>query len=192
MNTFDIVILVIVAFGIIKGYMRGFIVEFLSFIAFFLGLFLALELTVPVASWLFKNSSFSEVKSILVFIGLFVLLSIGIKLGAKIIKGMVDATIFGRLDNLVGALAGGLKWAFLISIVVWVSSSVGIDLVERYGSDAIILPYIVDVGPEAFHWLSKSLPFIRDLIDSLENLTSRSNELMTNGVSTYNGSIQKA
>ena len=159
--------------------MRGFIVESLSFLAFFIGLFLALELTVPVSEWFFQNSSFFELLSILVFIALFVLLSLVIKAGAKVIKGIVDTTLFGAVDNLIGALAGTIKWAFIMSIIFWVFDSVGYNIKERYASDTIIFPYIVNIGPEIFHWLSKLLPFVQDLIDSLENMSQKSNELIT-------------
>ncbi len=191
MSTFDIVILVILGFGTFKGYTRGFIVEFFSFLAFFIGLFVALELTVPVAEWLFRNSSFFELLSILVFIALFILLSLAIKAGARILKGMIDATIFGALDNVVGALAGMIKWIFILSIITWVFDSVGFNIEDRYASDAVIFPYIVDIGPKIFSWLSEILPFIQDLIDSLENMSKKDDSLMTNVVNSIDGIRKK-
>ncbi|MEO1253747.1 MAG: CvpA family protein [Bacteroidota bacterium] len=179
MSTLDIVILIVIGFGAIKGYTRGFIVESLSFLAFFLGIFLALELTVPVSEWLFQNSSFFELISILIFIALFILLSISIKLGAKLLKNAVDTTFFGTLDNVIGAIAGVFKWMFILSIMIWVFNAVGFDVEGRYAADAIIFPYIVDIGPEIFRSLSSILTFIQDLIDSLENMTNESDRTMT-------------
>ena len=187
MNTLDIVILVILGFGAIKGYRRGFIVEFLSFLAFFLGLFLALELTIPTTKWLFGSSSYYQLASILTFIGLFILLSLAIKAGAKVFKGVVDTTIFGGLDDIIGALAGIIKWIFVLSIVIWVFDSVGFNIKDRYASDAVIFPYIVDIGPEVFRWLSKIMPFIQDLIDSLENASNKDDGLLTSIVTSING-----
>ena len=172
METIYIIILVIIGLGAFKGYSRGFIVEILSFAAFFIGLFLALELTIPVSKWLFGGTSYFEITAILVFIGLFLLLSLAIKAGAKALKSMIDMTIFGSLDNLVGAFAGAIKWAFVISIVFWLFESVGFDIEGRYADDAVIFPYIVDIGPTLFNWLSQVLPFIKDLIDSLDNLST--------------------
>lgn len=153
-----------------KGYQNGFIVELLSFLAFFIGLFLALELTVPVSVGLFGESSYFDVAAILVFFGLFLLLTLAIKAGAKALKNMVDMTIFGSLDNLVGAFAGAFKAAFIISIIFWVFESVGFDLIERYADDTFIFPYIVHIGPTVFGWLSEVIPFIRDLIDSMDQM----------------------
>lgn len=170
MSTFDIVILVVLGFGAIKGYMRGFIVELFSFIAFIVGLLLALELTIPVTNNLFGESGYFEVIAIVVFIALFILLSLAIKMGAKAIKKALDMTIFGTLDNAFGAIAGILKWAFILSIIFWVFESVGFDLVERNADNTLLFPYIVGIGPSVFEWLSYIIPFIQDLIDSMEKI----------------------
>ncbi|MEQ8907329.1 CvpA family protein [Ekhidna sp.] len=179
MSTLDIILLVLLGVGAVKGYARGFIVETLSFLAFFIGLFLALELTIPVSTGLFGGTGYFEIAAILVFIGLFLLLSLAIKAGAKALKSMVDMTIFGSVDNLIGAFAGAFKWAFIFSILFWVFESVGVDLTERYAKDAIIFPYIVGIGPTVFGWLGEILPFIKDLIDSLDTLPKDKDTFMT-------------
>ncbi|SNS50679.1 membrane protein required for colicin V production [Ekhidna lutea] len=179
MSTFDIILLILLGFGAVKGYMRGFIVEILSFVAFFIGLFLALELTVPVSTSIFGDTSYFEIAAVLVFIALFVLLSLAIKAGAKALKSMVDMTIFGAVDNLVGAFAGLFKWAFILSVLFWVFESVGFDISNRYADNTIIFPYIVSIGPTVFEWLGNVLPFIRDLIDSMENLPKGKGTYMT-------------
>ena len=170
MGTFDIAILVILGIGAVKGYMRGFIVELFSLIAFILGLLLALELTIPVARNLFAENNYFDVIAVVVFIALFILLSMLIKLGAKAIKKALDMTIFGTLDNAAGAIAGILKWAFILSVVFWVFDSVGFDLVESYADKTVLFPYIVGIGPTVFEWLSYVIPFVQDLIDSMQDL----------------------
>ncbi len=162
--------MVILGLGAIKGYNNGFIVELLSFVAFFIGLLLALELTVPVASSFFGDSRYFDIISVVVFIVLFILLTIGIKAAAKAIKNAVDLTVFGTLDNLIGAIAGLLKYAFIISIAFWVFESVGFDLLDRYVDNTLLFPYIVDIGPTVFDWLGYIIPFIQDLIDSMEEM----------------------
>lgn len=173
MSTFDIGLLVILGFGAVKGYSRGFVVEILSFIAFFIGLLLALELTVPVASNLFGDSSYFEAIAVIVFIALFILLSLGIKIAAKALKSAIDMTIFGTVDNLAGAIAGILKWAFILSVIFWVFDSVGFDLGEKYADHTLLFPYIVGIGPTVFEWLGYIIPFVQDLIDSMENMPKR-------------------
>lgn len=179
MSTVDIALVILLGFGAVKGYLQGFIVELFSFLAFFIGLFLALELTVPVSVNLFGDSSYFEFAAIFVFIGLFILLSMLIKLGAKGLKKAVDITVFGTLDNLVGAFAGLLKVAFILSIVFWIFESVGTEFVNQYVDESTIFPYIVGIGPKVFGWLAEALPFIDDLIDSMEKMSDSKNTFMT-------------
>ena len=150
MGTFDIILLIFLGLGAVKGYANGFIVEFLTFIAFFIGLFLALELTVPVSLSLFEGRDYFDVGAVIVFIALFILLSLAIKAGAKALKKVIDMTIFGSIDNLMGAFAGAIKWAFVLSVIFWVLDSVGFEIEERYAANAIIFPYIVGIGPTFF------------------------------------------
>lgn len=166
-------------FGAVKGYMQGFIVELFSFVAFFVGLFLALELTIPVSLQFFGESNYFDFVAVIVFIVLFLLLSFGIKLAAKFIKNAIDVTFFGTLDNIAGAVAGVAKWAFIISIIFWVFDSVGFALSDRYGDDSMILPYIVGIGPKVFGWLSEVLPMMKDLIDSMEGLSKKTDGFIT-------------
>ena len=85
-------------------------------------------------------------------------------------KKALDMTVFGTLDNVAGAIAGLLKWAFIVSIIFWVFESVGFDLVEKHADNALLFPYIVGIGPTVFEWLGYIIPFIQDLIDSMESI----------------------
>lgn len=177
MSTFDIILIALLGLGAFKGYQQGLIVEVFSFIAFFVGLFLALELTIPVSTELFGSSSFFEVAAIVVFIALFVLLTLAIKAAAKLVKNIIDITFLGVLDNLLGAVAGVFKWAFILSVVFWVFDSVGLDIVSRYSNDTLIFPYIVGIGPAVFEMLSGMIPLVKDLIDSMEDLPKKDSVL---------------
>ncbi|MEO9872222.1 CvpA family protein [Ekhidna sp.] len=179
MSTFDLVLIILLGIGTFKGYGRGFIVEIFSFIAFFVGLYLALELTIPVSNELFGGSNYFEIASIFVFIVLFIFLSMAIKVGAKALKNAIDMTLFGSLDNIAGAVIGILKWAFVLSVIFWVFESVGFDLTDRYADETILFPYIVHIAPAVFEWLSYILPFLKDMIDSLENMPKKNNTFMT-------------
>ena len=179
MSTADIIILVILGFGAIKGFMNGFIVEVVSFFGFFIGLILALQFTIPVTTWLFAESSYLDFIAIGVFVGLFVLLTVGIKLGAKILKKMIDVTIFGTLDTLVGAVTGIVKWGFLISMLAWIFNSVGFEVQKSFLNESIIFPYLAKVGPAIFDWIGRLIPYIQDLIDSLDSIPSTKQEYLT-------------
>ena len=101
------------------------------------------------------------------------------KVGAKALKRVIDVTFFGTIDNLVGALTGIFKWAFLVSILVWVFESIGFSIQRNFLQESIIFPYVVDIGPIAFTWLGTLVPIIQDLIDSLQSIPTSKRDYMT-------------
>ncbi|MBC6409414.1 MAG: CvpA family protein [Ekhidna sp.] len=169
MNTFDIILVIILGLGAVKGYFNGFIVEFFSLLAFFIGLFLALELTIPVSLSLFGESRYFNVILMLVFTGLFILLSFLIKSGARMVKKAVNIT-FGTLDNIIGAVTGIFKAALIVSVIIWICSSVGIDIENSYAANSTIFPYIVVVGSAVIEAFGYLMPMIDDLTDLMENI----------------------
>ena len=179
MSIVDWVLVAILAFGAIKGYMHGFVVEVFSFFGFFVGLIIALQLTIPVTVRFFSDSEYFDIVAILVFIVLFVLLGLAIKMGARFIKNVLDMTIFGMVDNLIGAVTGIVKWAFLISAVLWVLNSVGVTFEKGLASDSIILPYLLDFSPVVFGWIAGFIPFVQDLIDTMKDIPGSKNTYLS-------------
>lgn len=170
MNYLDFFFIAIFALGAIKGYVRGFIVELFSFLAFFLGLFLAIELTVPLAQRVFAHSEHFQAMTILVFIVLFVIAVIIINLIAKVIKKVLDLTFLGFFDNVLGALAGIFKWAFILSVFFWVFDSIGLRLPQETADSSFFFGFVARIGPQTYNWVSNVLPFVHDMMDSLKNI----------------------
>lgn len=52
-------------------------------------------------------------------------------MAAKALKKVIDFTFFGTVDNVIGALAGAFKWAFIVSMLFWVFDS-WLQLCERF------------------------------------------------------------
>jgi len=175
----DIVFIVVFGIGAIKGYNKGFIIEIFSFIAFFLGLFLAIELTLPLANIYFDGSDHFYLLTVFVFIGVFIGVIFGVNLLARIIKKAVDLTFLGFFDNLLGVIASVLKWAFIISVFFWVLDSIGFRLSESQMGDSVIFPWIKNIGPAIFNWVANILPFIRDMMDSMDDIGKKQRELYT-------------
>ncbi len=179
MSVADWILTAILAVGAFKGFSRGFIVEVFSFFGFFIGLVVALHLTLPVTISFFSDSSYFAVIAIGVFIALVILLGIGIKAIAKLIKNVIDLTLLGAVDNFVGALTGVLKWAFLISILLWIFESVGVNLEQGLAADSTIMPFIIDLGPYLFGILGDFIPFVQDIIDLLRDIPKSGNSYLT-------------
>ncbi|MEP4535111.1 MAG: CvpA family protein [Cyclobacteriaceae bacterium] len=179
MNYLDIFFVVIFIFGLIKGYMKGLVVEVFSFIGFFAGLFAAIELTIPVSNNFFQDSQYFQFLTVAVFIVLFILVVLLMNLLGKILKKAIDITFLGFFDNILGAIASAFKVAFILSVVIWVFGSIGLHIPEEFSGSSVLYPFIEVIGPKVFDWVSRVLPFIKDMIDSLENIGDKSKSLYT-------------
>ncbi len=175
----DILFLIVFVIGAIKGFQKGFIIEIFSFVAFFAGLFLAIELTLPLAKIYFSGSDHFYLITVFVFIGVFIGVIFGVNLLARIIKKAVDLTFLGFFDNILGGLASIFKWAFILSVFFWVLDSIGLRLSETQMNSSVIFPWIKHIGPAVFTWMAEILPFIRDMIDSMDDISKKQRELYT-------------
>lgn len=173
MNLVDIILIAFFGLAGVKGYMKGFVIEFFSFIAFFLGLFVAIEFTSPIALKYFGESDYFGLIAVGVFIAIFLALTLGINLLAKITKKALDLTFFGMLDNALGAIMGVLKWALILSVILWIFDSVGLKITSEKIDNSKIYPYVVLVGPLTFEAISGVIPFFQDIFDSMDKFKEK-------------------
>jgi membrane protein required for colicin V production len=168
METVDIILIILLSLGAIKGYIKGFIVEVFSLVAFVLGLFIAVEFTTPIALRFFGDYQWFHIISIALFLAIFVIITIIINFIAKALKKAIDLTFFGTFDNVFGALLGVLKWALILSVVLWLFRAVGLTIPKEYVDSSFLFPIVTAVGPTTFEWVSQILPFFRDIFDSMD------------------------
>lgn len=69
--------------------------------------------------------------------------------------------------------------ALIVSVILWVCTSVGIDFEESYAAESVIFPYIVLVGPSVFDAIGHFIPIIKDLIDSMDNIPKTKDTLLS-------------
>lgn len=163
----------------IKGYMKGLVVEVFSFVAFFIGLFVSIKLTVPVSDSFFQGTEYFQLLTVAVFIILFVLVVLAVGLIAKVLKKAIDITFLGFFDNILGAVASLFKWAFIFSVLIWVFDSIGMRINEDWQEESVIYPIVELIGPKVFEWVSSVMPFIKEMIDGLENIGDKNKSVYT-------------
>jgi membrane protein required for colicin V production len=167
MSIVDGILLVLLGLAAIKGYVKGFIIEIFSFLAFFVGIFVAIEFTAPVSAKYFSDSAYQSLISVAIFAVLFLGLTLAVNLTAKVIKKAVDLTFIGTLDNILGAAVAVLKWALIISVILWILRSVGMSLEGDHVDDSFVFPYVEVLAPTAFGFLADFMPFFDSIFDSI-------------------------
>ena len=115
MNKIDIILAVILGFGLVRGYMRGLVIEMASLLAIVVGIYGAIHFSFYTANLL--SNIFSVEKQpleVIAFVITLLVMMLLLMTLAKIITKMLKDAELGFLNRLAGALFGMLKAAVII------------------------------------------------------------------------------
>lgn len=119
MSILDIVLLTLIVLGLVRGFMRGFFVEIASLVALIAGIYGAFHFSSFAASFLRDRVNWNEnTVNIVAFAITFVIIVLVIALAGKALTKIADFAMLGLLNKLLGALFGGLKVVFILSVIL--------------------------------------------------------------------------
>ena len=118
MNVFDIVILVVLLFGLIKGFMKGLFIEVASLVALIGGIWGAIHFSYFVGDFLEESVTWSEKQiSLAAFAITFILIIVVVSMLGKFLTKLADLAALGLVNKILGAIFGILKVGLVLSIV---------------------------------------------------------------------------
>ncbi|GAA4280394.1 CvpA family protein [Gaetbulibacter aestuarii] len=119
MSAIDIVLLILIGFGIWRGFKNGLFVEIASIVALVAGVFGAIYFSHYAGDFLKEQTSWEE-KTIQVaaFIITFVIIVAAISLAGKALTKLADFAALGIINKIFGAVFGALKIALILSIIL--------------------------------------------------------------------------
>ena len=124
----DIIIGILLVFGLYQGIKNGLFVEIASIVSFILGVFLAIKFSYVVKSFLEDFVSWNPQSiQITAFVLTLILVVIGVHLLAKIFTKVADFAFLGWANKLAGGVFSVLKTALLIGIVLNLLQKINID-----------------------------------------------------------------
>lgn len=119
MSWLDILILLPLLIGLVRGLMKGLIVEISSIVAIILGFFGAKYWSAAFASWLMQQFDWSETACIVVaYALLFAGIALGLNIVARLLSKLFQKIQLGWLNRLLGGLFGTAKWGIVIVALV--------------------------------------------------------------------------
>ncbi|UII27876.1 CvpA family protein [Fulvivirga maritima] len=171
MSIIDIVLLGFILFGAYKGYSKGFLLEIITVLAFVLAVIGGLKLLHEGMSFLESNFNLSgELLPYISFVLIFILIVFLVHMLGKGLKKILDLTLLGSLDNLAGAVLGILKWTFGLSVILWLSTSFGLELPDKWMVNSVVYPYVLIFAPTMVEYCSVIVPFAHDLFDTIKEM----------------------
>ncbi|MAQ76478.1 MAG: colicin V production protein [Aquimarina sp.] len=119
MNYLDIILGILLLWGLVRGLMKGLFVSLASLIALIAGIYIAVHFSHIVGDYLKQYVDWQEnVIKLSAFALTFILVVIGISLLGRILTKIADYAALGILNKLLGAVFGLLKFAFIASVIL--------------------------------------------------------------------------
>ena len=117
MNSFDVLIAVIIGFNLVRGIFRGLVKELSSLIGVMAGYYAAYSYYPFVAKWLSKYLSLTAYSQIISFLIVFGTIFMVISVLGVIIKYLLNISFLGWVDRICGAGFGLIKGLLIVSIL---------------------------------------------------------------------------
>jgi membrane protein required for colicin V production len=166
MTALDILLLLPLGIGAVKGYRRGLVLEVVSLLAFVLAVVGGLALlsaAVPLVRH-YVGDAFGSLP-LVSFALVFVAIMWGVHLLGGLLKTAVHLTPLGVLDNLLGGAAGVIKWVLGLSLLLHGTGLAGLHLLSPgLVAGSQVLPLVQQATPLALQLTGYVLPFAQDLL----------------------------
>lgn len=118
MSIIDIIILVPIAFGLIRGLMNGFVQELTVLVALVLGVIGAKLWSPELGQRIGEAFAWSDkVSTAVAYAAILFVITVGLGLLGKLITRILRAASLSGLNRLFGALFGALKWAIIVGAI---------------------------------------------------------------------------
>ncbi len=119
MAVLDIILAVLLVYGLYKGFTKGFFVEVTSLISLLVGLYGAIHFSYFIGDWLKTKVEWdAKYIQIAAFALTFIILLILVSLVGKILTKIIDAAQLGFLNKIAGAAFGVAKVALIVSVIL--------------------------------------------------------------------------
>ncbi len=163
----DIIVVVLLIMAAFKGLRKGLILGIFSFLAFIIGLAAALKLSVVAASYIGQSISISQRwLPVIAFALVFIVVSLLIRLGARILEKMVQVVMLGWLNRLGGVILFALIYLFIFSIVLFYAVQLHIVRPETTQASATY-PYLEPLAPKIMNGLGTIIPWFKNMFAEL-------------------------
>lgn len=130
MHALDIIILIVLGFGLVKGFFKGLFVELASLIGLVAGVYGAYYFSGYCANFLREHFNWNEdYLQISAFALTFLLILLSIIVAGKALTKLADYAALGLLNKFLGGLFGLLKMTVIIGVLIMLFALINSNLV---------------------------------------------------------------
>jgi len=159
MDKVDIVIVVILLFGLVKGFIKGLFIEITSLVGLVLGVYGAIHFSYFLSNILKSRVSWdASMIQIVAFAGTFLIILFALVFLGKILTKIAETAALGFFNKILGAVFGVLKYALILSIVFLIYDQVNSSLKfldKKKAKQSTLYEPVKNLAPTIFPGLIK-------------------------------------
>lgn len=164
MSTIDIALIIIFLMGAFGGYRKGFLQELFSLLGIMLGILAGFKLMGAAIVMLSDHYTINDrVLPYVAFGIVFLIVVVLVSLLGKLLKSSIEKTVLGNADQLAGSILGLFKTAFMVSVVLWITTSLDLNIPEHWSEDSWLYPMTASLAPTVTSWVAELFPVFSDL-----------------------------
>ncbi|PIF00689.1 MAG: colicin V production protein [Maribacter sp.] len=119
MGILDIILGLLLIYGLYKGFKNGLFIEIASIIALVAGLYGAIHFSYIAGGYLSENMEWNErYMNITAFIITFAIIVLSVHLAGKFLTKIADFAMLGLLNKIAGGIFGALKVAVIVGAIL--------------------------------------------------------------------------
>jgi membrane protein required for colicin V production len=154
MNWIDLIIIVLLVFGLARGFINGFIKELASLLALILGIWGAIKFSTFTAAKLYDYFDMTgKYVGIVAFLITFIVIVVIIHFIGLLVDKFVETISLGFLNSLLGIVFGIFKTALILSVIFVILNAIDAKhhfLPRRQIEESKFYNPIADIAPAIF------------------------------------------
>ncbi len=164
----DIIVIILLVYGGIKGFQKGLIVAIFSILAFIIGIAAAIKLSAVVAGQLGRSVKIPEQwLPVISFSLVFFVVVLLVKLGASAIQRVINMAFLGSVNRIGGMILYAALFIFIFSVILFYADQVTI-IKPATKEASVTWKYVHPLGPKVIEALGKVIPIFKDMFTGLQ------------------------
>ncbi|WP_394974560.1 CvpA family protein [uncultured Croceitalea sp.] len=154
MNFLDIVLGILLAWGLYKGLKNGLFVELASLVALVAGIYGAIHFSYIASDYLSQNMELSErFLKVTAFLITFIAIIVLVGLAGKLLTKIADFAMLGILNKIAGGIFGTLKVAIILgaALIFFEKATASLNFINKdTQNESILYKPVRDIGVFVF------------------------------------------
>lgn len=166
MNTLDLLILLGLVVGIVRGMTTGVVRQVAKLFGLVVAFFLSLQLMDAVGALATDSLGISpRIAPVVGFVLVYLVVQVAVFLLIHAVESLIGVLRIGAVNRALGGALGALKAALVLSLVFLVLGHLGVPERETQARSSFYDP-IASVLPDAWSFVAERLPAVRSLSES--------------------------